>query len=393
MLSHPVEPLYGVEDPVFHRSIGALLGPSLLAGNRITTLVNGDRFFPAMLEAIRSAERTITLETYMMWSGRVADRFVEALTERSRAGVRVHVTLDWFGSRRLGEDVRRRLRAAGVELAIYRPPTWGNLHRLDQRTHRRILVVDGRVGFTGGMGLTDVWAGDADSTKRWRDTAVRVDGPVVAQLQAAFLNNWVEATGRLLHGEDYFPALTQHGDVIAQAFWSSPHEGNYNARVMYHLSIAAARRSVRIATAYFIPDKMMMRTLLEARARGVAVELVVAGPTDVPFTRWASRLTWGALVEAGVRIYEYQPAMLHAKTMVIDELWATIGSANVDRLSLRLLDEVNVNVLDAGVAAEHVALFEADKAVSREVTLASWRGRSWFSRTKDWFAGLFESRM
>ncbi|MDP2314412.1 MAG: phospholipase D-like domain-containing protein [Pseudomonadota bacterium] len=393
MIYRSVEALYGVEDAVFRRSIGALLGPPLLPGNRVTTLVNGDGFYPAMLEAIRAAERTITLETYMMWSGRIADTFVDALAERARAGVCVHITLDWFGSRRLGEDARARLRAAGVELSLYRPPSWGNLRRFDQRTHRRILVVDGRIGFAGGMGITDVWTGDAQGPGHWRDTAVRVEGPVVAQLQGAFLDNWVESTGTLLHGDAYFPDLPPCGDVVAQAFWSSPHEGNYNARVMYHLSIASARRTIRIANAYFVPDKLMMRTLLDARVRGVEVELLVAGPTDIPLTRWAGRLRWGALLGGGVRIFVYQPAVLHAKTMVIDDIWATVGSANVDSLSLRLLDEVNVNILDANVAAEHVAIFERDKAQSHEVTLAAWHRRSWFSRTKEWFAGLLESRM
>ncbi|MES2639791.1 MAG: phospholipase D-like domain-containing protein [Myxococcota bacterium] len=392
-LAPTVEALYGVEDTVFRRSIGALLGPPLLPGNRVTLLVNGDSFYPSMLEAIRAAERTITLETYMMWSGRIASTFVEALTNRALAGVRVHVTLDWFGSRKLGEDVRARMRAAGIELALYRPPTWGNLLRFDQRTHRRILVVDGRVGFAGGMGITDVWTGNAQGPGHWRDTAVRVEGPVVAQLQGAFVDNWVETTGSLLHGDAYFPELPQRGDVVAQAFWSSPHEGNYNARVMYHLSIASAKRTIRLANAYFVPDRLMMRTLLDARARGVAVELLVAGPTDIPLTRWAGRLRWGKLLTAGIRIFVYQAAVLHAKTMVVDDLWSTVGSANVDRLSLRLLDEVNVNVLDPRVAAEHVAIFEQDKSQSIEVTLDGWRNRSWFSRAKEWFAGLLDSRM
>lgn len=393
MIGRSVEPRFGVEEPVFLRAIGALLGPPLLAGNRVTTLVNGDGFYPAMLEAIRGADRSITLETYMMLGGDIADRFVEALAERARAGVRVHVTLDWFGSRQFDRARQARMRDAGVELAFYRSPTWGNLRRIDQRTHRKILVADGRVGFTGGMGIRDVWMGDAEGPGHWRDTAVRVEGPVVAQLQAAFIDNWVETTGTLLYGDEYFPELVPCGQVMAQAFWSSPDEGNYNARVMYHLSIAAARRSIRLANAYFVPDPLMMDTLLAARARGVEVELLVAGPTDIPLTRWAGRLRWGALLAGGVRIFRYDAAVLHAKTMVIDDVWVTVGSANVDRLSLRLLDEVQVNVYDAGVAAEHVAIFEADKLRSTEITVDAWRNRSWYSRLRDRLAGLLDGRM
>jgi len=393
MLPPTAPALTGVHDPVFLRSIGALLGPPLVGGNRVTTLVNGDAFYPAMLAAVRSAERSISLETYIMLGGRIADAFVEALAERARAGVPVHVTLDWFGSWQLDRPRQARLRAAGVELAFYRAPAWGNLGRIDQRTHRKILVVDGRVGFTGGMGIRDVWLGDAQGPGQWRDTAVRVEGPVVAQLQAAFVDNWVETTGALLYGDAYFPALPPCGDVVAQAFWSSPDQGNYNARVMYHLSIAAARRSIRLANAYFVPDARMMHTLLAARARGVQVELLVAGPTDIPLTRWAGRLRWGALLAGGVRIFRYDAAVLHAKTMVIDDVWLTVGSANVDRLSLRLLDEVQVNVHDPGVAAEHVAIFEADKLRSTEITLDAWRTRSWYSRLRDRFAGLLDWRM
>ncbi len=393
MLIHPVPAVCGVEDPLFARAIGALLGPPLLDGNRVTTLVNGDEFYPAMLEAIRGAQHTVTLETYMMEPGRAADTFVDALAERARAGVRVHVTLDWFGSRRITEKECARLREAGAELSVYRPPTLRGFWGLDQRTHRKILVVDGRVGFTGGMGITDEWLGDAQGPGHWRDTALRVEGPVVAQLQAAFVDNWVECTGRILHGDGYFPALRQAGDVRAQAFWSSPHEGNYNARVMYHLSIASARRTVRIANAYFVPDRLLVQALIAARARGVEVELLVAGPTDVRLTRWASRIKWGKLLEAGVRIHEYQGAVLHAKTIVVDDAWVSVGSINADALSLRLLDEVAVNVLDRRVAAEHVAIFERDKVRAVEITLERWRNRTLGQRIREWIGRMFEPRL
>lgn len=373
--------------------IGALLGPPLAGGNRVTTLVNGDAFYPAMLAAIEAAERTITLETYMMEPGRAADRFVEALVARARAGVRVHVTVDWFGSRKLTEELKERLRRGGVELAIYRPPSLRGFFGLDQRTHRKILVVDGKVGFTGGMGITDEWLGDAQGPGHWRDTALRVEGPVVAQLQAVFVDNWVECTGRVLHGEGYFPALAHAGDVVAQAFGSTPHEGNYNARVMYHLSIASARRSIRIANAYFVPDRLLVDALVGARIRGVEVELLVAGPTDVRMTRWASRLKWGKLLAAGVRIHEYRRAVLHAKTLVVDDAWLTCGSINADALSLRLLDEVSVNVLDRAIAAEHVAIFERDKASAVEITYDAWKNRTLGERIREWIGRMFEPRL
>jgi cardiolipin synthase len=323
--------------------------------------------------------------------GRVTDRFVEALGERARAGVPVAMTVDWLGSRHMGGALKRRLRDAGVHLSVFHPPRPGALLGLDRRTHRKILVIDGRIGFTGGMGLADAWIGQGAT--RWRDTAVQVEGPVVAQLQAGFVQNHIRCTGTIPRGSAWFPPLPAAGATLAQAVWSSPRQGNYNAQLLYHLSSAAAERTVRITNAYFVPDRELLEGLVRARDRGVAVEVLVAGPTDVPLTRWASRLKWGVLLESGVRIFEYAPAVLHAKALVVDDRWTSVGSVNADALSFRFLDEVAVNVLDRAVASEHVGIFERDRAAAREITLSAWRGRTLGQRVREWIGRLFEPRL
>ena len=240
-IKHEIAPLYAVEDPQFLRSMGSLLGPAILGGNRITTLLNGDEIFPAMLEAIRSAQKTITFETYIYWSGSVGDEFAEALSERARAGVKVHVLLDWVGSGKAKKEYIDKMKAAGVEVDKYHPLRWYNFQRVNNRTHRKILVVDGKVGFTGGVGIADKWTGHAQDPEHWRDSHFRLEGPAVAQMQAAFMDNWIKTQSKVLHGEDYFPALTPVGSSLAQVFKSSPGEGSESVRPTR--SHATARKS------------------------------------------------------------------------------------------------------------------------------------------------------
>jgi cardiolipin synthase len=386
--------LYPTGDPQFARAMGSLLGPALVSGNRVTVLRNGDRIFPAMLAAIREARRTVNFETYIYWSGEIGREFADALAERAQARIQVHVLLDWLGAEKMDESLIRRMQDAGVRVVKYHPLRWYDLDRLNNRTHRKLLVVDGRVGFTGGVGIADVWRGDAQDPEHWRDTHFRVEGPVVAQMQAAFMDNWIETCAEVLHGEEYFPALEPAGPHCAQLFQSSPESGSASVRLMYLMSIAAAARSIRISNAYFVPDDLALRSLIEARRRGAVVEIVLPGRhIDFLVVRNASRARWGPLLAADVAIYEYQPTMYHTKVMIVDDRWVSVGSTNFDDRSFRLNDEANLNLLDAGLAAELAAQFEEDKRRSRRVTLAAWRARPWREKAKDRLAALFRAQL
>jgi cardiolipin synthase len=389
-----IEHLYGVSDPRFLRSMGTLLGPAILEGNRVETLLNGDEIFPAMLAAIRAARRTITFETYIYWSGDVGRRFAEALCERARAGVRVHVLLDWVGAAKIDDALIGEMEDAGVEIEKYRPLRWYNLSRMNHRTHRKLLVVDGAVGFTGGVGIADIWSGDAQDPDHWRDTHFRLEGPAVAQMQAAFLDNWLELRSDVPHGDAYFPALGARGEASAQVFKSSFGEGSEDTRLMYLLSIAAAERSILIANSYFIPDETAVEALVDAKRRGVRVEILVPGhEIDAKLVRRASRGVWGALLEAGVEIWEYQPTMFHVKVMTVDGLWASVGSTNFDSRSFNLNDEANLNVFDAEFAAEQARIFEDDKRRARRITLEEWRERPRSEKLREWLSGLLQKQL
>ncbi|WP_411282100.1 phospholipase D-like domain-containing protein [Gemmatimonas sp.] len=386
--------LYHVGDAQFLRSMGTLLGPPIIGGNRVTPLRNGVAIFPAMLEAIKAGKRTITFETFIYWSGSIGRDVADALSERARAGVKVHVLLDWVGSTKMEPELLERLERAGVEVRRYHPPRWYTLSKMNNRTHRKLLVIDGTVGFTGGVGIADPWLGDAQDQEHWRDSHYRLDGPAVAQMQAAFLDNWMKASGELLHGEEYFPALPSQGDVSAQLFRSDPGEGGESVRLMYLLSIASAKQSVRIAAAYFVPDDLSIETLVAARRRGVHVEIIVPGPlVDTELTRRASRARWGKLLAAGVIIHEYQPTMYHCKIMIVDDIWTSVGSTNFDNRSFRLNDEANLNVYDRAFAATQIADFDADRAQSRPITFEMWQKRPWREKLVEHAAALLRSQL
>ncbi len=393
-IDHRVAHIYAVGDAQFARSMGNLLGPPLLPGNAVVELLNGDRIFPSMLEAIRGAKRTITFETYIYWSGKVGEEFTEALSERARAGVKVHVLLDWVGSGRIDDRYLERMEKSGAQVERYHPLSWYTLARLNHRTHRRLLVVDGRIGFTGGVGIGDEWLGDAQDGDHWRESHFRIEGPAVAQMQAAFLDNWLKTHSTVLDGDSYFPELPPVGDVRAQVFKSSSREGSESARMMYLLSIAAASESILISASYFVPDDLSVATLVEARKRGVLIRIILPGPVmDVEVTRKASRGRWGDLLEAGVEIYEYQPTMYHCKVMIVDGIWVSAGSTNFDNRSFRLNDEANLNVLDRDFARALTATFERDREKSRRITLEEWLRRPWKERVVEWFASLFRSQI
>jgi cardiolipin synthase len=277
---------------------------------------------------------------------------------------------------------------------MYRPLRWYQLNRLNHRTHRKLLVVDGRIGFTGGMGVADQWLGNAQDREHWRDSQFQAEGPVVAQLQAAFMDDWFEMKGEVLDGPAYFPDLDRVGSELSQVFRSSPTGGNGNLRLMFLLAIASASRRVLIANSYFVPDQMTVDMLVAARRRGVEVEIIVPGKIlDAQVVRRASRALWGPMLEAGVRIFEYEPTMYHTKLMVVDDVWVSVGSTNFDDRSFRLNQEANLNVLDRGFGVEQARVFEEDRAHSRRVTLEEWRHRTLWERVQERFAGVVRKQL
>ncbi|HKQ36947.1 MAG TPA: phospholipase D-like domain-containing protein [Verrucomicrobiae bacterium] len=391
-IREPIHASYSVSDAEFANSIGQLLSAPLGDGNNVIELLNGDQIFPAMLEAIRNAQKTITFEMYIWSSGEVSKQFVEALSERARAGVRVHIIVDTFGSGKLPRSDREALREAGAELVTYNPPQPHRVFRFNHRTHRKNMVVDGRIGFTGGVCIHDAWSGNAEPD-HWRDTHFRVEGPVVGQMQGVFMDNWIQMRSEVLHGRDYFPELQPAGNMKAQFFKSGPSDAAENARLAYQLSIAAAQKTIRLAHAYFVPDALLFRTLLAARGRGVKIEVIVPSKIDNFAVKKAGRARWRGLLEAGVEFYEYQPTLYHLKVMIVDDIWVTAGSVNFDDRSFKINDEANINVLDAGFAATMTKSFEADKRQSRLLTAEAFRSRNVFSKFFDHFFGLFRSQL
>jgi cardiolipin synthase len=385
---------HDVAHPQFIRTMGVMLGPSLIDGNRAETLLNGDEIFPAMLKAIREARKTITFETYIYWSGEVGKQFADALSERALKGVKVHILLDWVGSQRMEGALLDEMRKSGVQIEKYHPLAWYNLDKLNNRTHRKLLVVDGRIGFTGGVGIADEWDGHAQDPDHWRDTHYRVEGPVVAQMQAAFTDNWTKVSGVVLVGEDYFPPLKPAGGLLGQVFQSSPDGGSESMHLMYLLSIASAKASIDLAMAYFVPDGLTLDALVRALKRGVKVRIIMPGRrTDAALVRRASRGLWGPILQAGAEIYEYQPTMFHCKVLVVDRLWTSVGSTNFDTRSFRLNDEANLNIHDRDFALRQTADFEDDLKKSRRITYEEWTNRPRTEKLWEWFVGLIGAQL
>ena len=375
-IEHKIDRLYASDDPQFLRSMGLLLGPPVISGNRFEMLLNGDRIFPSMLEGIRSARKTITFETFIYWSGEIGEQFAQALSEKAREGVAVHVLLDWVGSSKMDKRYLNLLRDAGAQVIQYHKPHWTGLGRMNDRTHRKLLVIDGLVGFTGGVGIAPEWTGHAQDEKHWRDTHFRVAGPVVGHMQAVFMDNWVKASGNVLHGPDYFPHVESQGEGLAHMFSSSPSGGSDDMQLMYLMAITAATHSIHLASAYFVPDKLTINAIVEAAKRGVKVQIVTPGKRiDTHTVREASRACWGDLLKAGVEIYEYQPTMFHCKLLVVDEYLVSVGSTNFDSRSFKLNDEANLNIYDRDFARMQTATFADDIGKSQQITLDAWLRR------------------
>ncbi len=393
-LERKIEHRYAVHDPQFRREMGVLLGPSILPGNHVTDLENGEEIFPAMLEAIRGAQHTITFETYIYWEGEVGQWFADALSERARAGVKVNVTIDWVGSSSMDQSQLQEMEDAGVHVVRYRPLHWYNLARMNNRTHRKLLVVDGRIGFTGGVGIGDPWQGHAQDPDHWRDVHFRIEGPVVAQIQAAFNDNWIKTTGEILNGAAYFPPLARAGDMDAHMFISSPQGGSESMHLMYLMAIAAAEHSIDLSAAYFIPDELITKALIAARHRGVRIRVLMPGEnTDSDAARLASKQGWGPLLLAGVEMYEYAPTMFHNKVLIVDRELVSVGSTNFDLRSFRLNDEASLNVYDQGFAERMTQVFEQDLAKSKRYTYETWKARPWTEKFAETFIRPIRSQL
>jgi cardiolipin synthase A/B len=377
-------PAVPVTDPAFAETLQAHLGAPVAGGNRVDLLLNGDAIFPAKLAAIRAAQRSINYAEYFWAEGAVAQQLADALAERCRAGVRVNVLLDGVGTLAMPGEHVETLRRASCRVETFRPLGRWSLRRHNNRNHRRILVVDGRVGITGGSGLSEKWAGNGRQDGHWRDTDVRIEGPAVAWLQAAFVENWREATRELLGGADFFPPpRSARGDVRVQVIASSPAGGSYAAYTMVLLALASARRSILLTNPYFVLDDRMTETLLAATRRGVRVVALTPGKIDHNLVRSASRHGFGRLLQGGVEIFEYQAALLHAKTLVVDGAWASVGSTNFDNRSFALNDELNVAFYDPAVAARLQDQFEHDLADARRVQYADWENRGLPTRLEE----------
>jgi cardiolipin synthase A/B len=373
---HVVLPPLLLGEPSFFPTLEAYAGAPIVSGNAVEVLLNGEQIFPAVVDAIRAARRTITYAQYYYEDGPVARDIAEALADRCRAGIGANVLLDAFGSISMPREYVELMRDAGCHVVWFRPLSQYVFRRYYHRNHRRILVVDGRTGFTGGAGVSRKWMGNGRTPHHWRDTDVRVEGPVVEYLQAGFAENWLEATGMVLGGEAYFPRpIEARGQVHAQVARSSPAGGSMAMYTTLLLALSSARQSVLVTNPYFVLDETMRGAVLRTARRGVRVAVLVPAVIDHNIVRLASRAQFGELLEAGVEIHEYTPALLHAKTMVIDGVWATIGSTNLDNISFAINDELNLIVYDRGVARQLEAIFADDVRVSRRVTLAEWKDR------------------
>jgi cardiolipin synthase len=394
---HP--PRFGLDHEVecdsveFLSAVAGATGTPFVEGNQVEMLHNGDAFYPRMLEDIRRAESSICIEAYIYWAGEVGMQFAAALDERARAGVRVMLLLDAVGAADIGDEILRTLEAH-CDVAWYNPLRWRTIGSFNNRTHRKSLIVDGEIGYTGGAGIADHWRGQARNPREWRDVQVRFAGPAVAGLQSGFAHNWQRTTGELVSGAAYYPPVPDSGPYAVQVILSSPETGGSNVQTLYYLSIAGAHHSIVIANPYFVPDEVGLALLVDAARRGVAVRVMVSGIRN---DNWLARVNgialYGALLEAGVAMYEYDRSMLHHKVMVVDGAWLTIGTTNFDSRSFAHNEECNLSVFDAGIAGAFEAQYAADLDACRQVTLDDWRRRGWRQRTGELVARFFADQV
>lgn len=393
-------PAYGLDhefaigtDEFLNTMVGAT-GTPFIPGNDLEVFINGDEFYPVMLGEVERAQSSVTIEAYIYWEGDIGLRFARAFAAKAAAGLPVKILLDAVGSSTIGKDILAILEEAGCQVEWYHPLRWYSLNRYNNRTHRKSLIIDGKVGFTGGAGIADHWMGTAQNERHWRDTQVRLRGPAVVTLQTGFARNWLETTGELISGPAFYPAPEAAGELSVQSILSSPETGSSTVRVMYYLSIVCARRTILIANPYFIPDRAAIEILIDARRRGVEVKIMVTGiHNDVPLARLNSVRLYGRLLEEGVEIYEYNRTMMHHKYMVCDGVWATIGTANFDNRALALNEENNLCLNDAGVAARFERVFSDDLPACHKVTLEEWRRRGALNKIKESLTSLLKEQI
>lgn len=401
-LSTPQEfpPQYGLDHGLgvgsqdFLDTVAGAAATPFLRGNTLKLLNNGDQFYPAMLRDIELAEHSITVEAYIYWAGEVGMTFAKALAAAAQRGIKVKLLLDAIGSQSIGNEILKILEGGGCHIAWYNPVRLTSLRRINNRTHRKSLILDGRVGYTGGAGIADHWTGDAHDAEHWRDLQIRIEGPAVRPLQSGFAHNWLECTGELVTGPDFYPELTPVGPLSLQTIMSSPETGASAARVMYFLAISAAKQTIDIANPYFVPDHVSIDLFRDAVKRGVRVRVMVAGSSnDTMVTRLNSLRLYGALLKAGVRVYEYNRTMMHHKIMVVDGLWSTVGTTNFDNRSFSHNEENNVCLCDQPFAAELSATYERDIAVCEEVTLEAWTRRPLPLKTAEALASFVQDQV
>jgi cardiolipin synthase A/B len=393
-------PTYGldhgltVDAPGFFESIVGLTGFPFAGGNQVTILNNGNAFFPAMLDAIRQAQQSITIEAFIYWHGEIGMAFAKALSERSEAGVQVKILLDAVGSATIGRQILEELERGHCDLGWYNPFRWRTFNRINYRTHRKTLVIDGYLAFTGGAGIADQWQGDAEGPEHWRDVHVRLEGPGAVPLQTGFAQNWLETTGELVSGPVFFPDIPAAGTVEVQTILSSPATGTSGARLLYYFSIVSARRYILIANPYFVPDHVAIEAFADACRRGVRVRIMLAGRRyhDNWLARNNSVRLYGELIRAGAELYEYNRTMLHQKTMVVDGEWATVGTTNFDSRSFTFNQESNVSFYEPALVHELEATFERDLLACARVTIEEWEWRGLYVRANEVVASLFQEQ-
>jgi cardiolipin synthase len=386
---------FSVDDDEFLTTIAGSTGIPFFEGNAIEILNNGDEFYPAMLKAVAGAQCSVTIEAYIYWAGDIGRRFAAALAERANTGICVKILLDAVGSSTIGDEILEVLEKGGCQLAWYNPARPYSIGRFNHRTHRKSLIVDGRIAFTGGAGIADHWMGHTEDDRHWRDVQIRMEGPAVVPLQTGFAHNWLQSTGEIVTGFEFYPALdAPAGTLAVQTILSSPETGASTARTFYYLSIAAARRSIFIANPYFVPDQGAIDLLVAAKGRGVDVRVMVAGiHNDNWLARHNSVRLYGPFLKAGIDIFEYNHTMLHHKTMVVDGVWVTIGTANFDNRSFAHNEESNVGVFDRGVAEQLRTTFKADLAGCRRVDWKTWRRRGGWARAQQLLASLLQEQV
>ena len=392
--AYPIDPDFAPGSPEFLTTMSGITAAPYIPGNSVQILNDGDEFYPAMLKDIESATESITMEQYIFWEGKVGVRFAEAFAQRARAGVKVKLLVDAIGSATLGEENIRILEAGGAQLGWYHPIRWYTLDRANSRTHRKSLIIDGKVAYTGGAGIGDQWLGRSRDPSEWRDMMIRVEGPAAAVQQAGFAQSWLLTTGEILTGSKYFPEPQEVDDICVQTILSSPSEGAGSTATMYMLALESARKCLWIANPYFIPSGAFIDLLDRACKRGVEIKLMVAGKhNDTWWARENSVRLYGSLLDAGVEVYEFEPAMLHHKTMIVDGLWATIGTTNFDNRSFALSNETNVCLMDRAVVHHLERIFQDDLTRCKQIDRAIWRKRKLRFKLQEMAASLIEDQV